>query len=214
MAHSGRSGLIARLLAGAAILAGLGYLFVHSLESTRSDPYSVARAHLADWRLELDPAAPGGVLLSVRTSGDLVSNLFRQVFQRVMESMVTPQGSSIPIVLRGEFDRALAGRMTPEELLAAARAAGLEEGGTHEPRCLAHRRTSQGRDVRQAYFVLFESPSLVAFREQLAGLSGGTLEAAALSPVMLVGSTEGVLDRWLPLRADTSDCVAPIQVDG
>jgi hypothetical protein len=31
---------------------------------------------------------------------------------------------------------------------------------------------------------------------------------------MFVGSTEGVLDRWLPLRADTNDCIAPIQVDG
>lgn len=214
MASTGRSTLVVKVLVGAAILAGLGYLFVHSLESTRSDPYSVARAHLADWTLELDPAAPGGVLLSVRTSGDLVSNLFRQVFQRVMESMVTPQGSSIPIVLRAEFDRALAGRMDPGELLAAARAAGLEERGSHEPRCLGHRRTSQGRDVRQVYFVLFDSPSIAAFREQLAGLSGGTFEAASLSPVMLVGSTEGVRDRWLPMRADESDCVAAIQIDG
>lgn len=197
-------------IAGAAI-AALGYLFIYSLERTRSEPYTVDRALLAKWALVLEPAAaPGAPLLSVRADLELVTSLFRQLFNRAMESMSTPTTASIPIVLRAEFDRGLSGGMTPAELLAAAREAGLESA-PHEPRCLAHRRISEPGMTRQAYFAIVASPSITGFREQLARRGDGSFDAAALTPVMFVGASDSAFHHWLPIRAGDEDCVAPIQ---
>jgi hypothetical protein len=209
-----RSNLLLKLAIGAVVLAGLGYLFIRSLETTRSEPYTVERVHLGKWTLVLEPAdAANAPLLSVRTSIELVANLFRQLFHRAMESMSTPTSSSIPVVLHGEFDRGLSGRMTRDELLAAAREAGIESA-PHEPRCLAHRRISEPGMTRQTYFAIVDSPSIVAFREQLARAGQGTFDAGALTPVMFVGASDATFHRWLPIRADEGECVAPIEVAG
>jgi hypothetical protein len=214
MAQKKRSSLLLKVVIGLVVLAGLGYLFIHSLQTTRAEPYTVERAHLGKWTLVIEAADdPNAPLLSVRTSIELVANLFRQLFHRAMESMNTPAASSIPIVLRGEFDRALAGRMTPDELLASAREAGLESAA-HEPRCLAHRRISEPRMTRQIYFAVVDSPSIVAFREKLAWDGQGQFDAGALTPLMIVGASDPMFHRWLPMRAEDGDCVAPIQVAG
>lgn len=195
-----------------AALAVLGYLFMHSLETTRSEPYTVERAHLAKWTLVLEPGTgPNSPLLSARTELEVVTALFRQLFNRAMESMNTPQTASIAIVLRGEFDGGLAGGMTPAALLAAAQQAGLESA-SHEPRCLAHRRISEPAMTRQAYFAIVASPSITGFREQLARTGAGTFDAGALTPVMFVGASDGAFHRWLPIRASEADCIAPIQI--
>ncbi len=212
MAKKKRSSVLLRMAIALAAIAGLGYLFIHSLETARSDPYTVERAHLGKWTLVLGPAGgPNAPLLSARTGLELASDLFRQVFRRAMESMNMPATSSIPIVLHGEFDRGLAGRMTPGELLVAAREAGLEYA-SHEPRCLAHRRISEPGMTRQTYFAILESPSIVGFREQLARTGGAAFDAAALTPIMFVGGSDPVFDRWLPIRAEEADCVAPIRI--
>lgn len=192
-------------------LGGLAYLFVSSLETTRAEPYQVNRANLAGWELALDPAAaaPNAPLLVLRTDSALVSNLFRQVFLRTMESMSTPAASSIAVVLQGEFANALASRMTPAQVLAAAREAGLE-AAAHEPRCLVHQRVSEPGSTRQAYAALMASPSIVSFREALAARADGGFDASALTPVMLVGASDETFNRWLPMRAAEKDCVAPI----
>ena len=158
------------------------------------------------WRRAVD--AP---LLSARTDPELVASLFRQLFQRAMESMSTPPTSSIPIVLHGEFDRGLAGRMTRDALLAAAREAGLESA-SHQPRCLAHRRISEPGMTRQVYFAIVESPSIAGFRQQLARTGDAAFDAAALTPVIFVGASDPGFHRWLPIRAEDKDCVAPIQI--
>lgn len=203
--------MLLKLVIGLIVLLGLGYLFVQSLETARSEPYVVQGAHLANWSLVLEPAeGPNAPLLSLRAGQDLVANLFRQLFQRTMESMNRPGHSSIPIVLHGEFNRTLAARMTPGELLAAAREAGLESG-SHEPRCLVHRRISEPGSTRQAYIALVTSPSIVSFREQLSRSAQGPFDAAALSPLMFVGGSDPLFHRWLPFRADDADCVAPIR---
>ena len=195
-----------------AAIAVLGYLFINSLETARSAPYTIARAHLGKWTLVLEAAESANApLLSARTDPELVASLFRQLFQRAMESMSAPVTSTIPIVLRGEFDRGLAGRMTPDDLLAAARAAGLESA-SHEPRCLAHRRLSEPGLTRQTYFAMVESPSITGFRQQLARSGGAAFDAAALTPVMFVGASDASFQRWLPIRAEPADCVAPIEV--
>lgn len=204
--------VLGKLLFAAIVLAGLGYLFIHSLETTRSEPYNVQRAHVGSWTLVLGPAeGPNAPLLSARTSLELVANLFRQLFQRAMESMNTPQSSSIPIVLHGEFNRGLAATMTPDQLLAAAREAGLESA-PHEPECLAHRRISEPGNTRQTYFAVVRSPSVVAFREKLAWDGQGQFDAASLTPIMFVGASDAAFHRWLPIQAGPAECLAPITV--
>jgi hypothetical protein len=212
MAQKKRSSLLLKLAIGLVVLVGLGYLFVHSLETTRSEPYAVERAHLGTWTLALEPGGDANApLLSVRTSMELVASLFRQLFHRAMESMNTPSSSSISIVLHGEFNRALAPKMTPDVLLAAAREAGLESA-PHAPRCLAHRRISEPRNTRQIYFAIVDSPSIVAFREQLAWQGQGQFDAGSLTPVMIVGASDANFSQWLPIRAEDAECVAPIEV--
>ena len=204
--------ILTRVVVVLSAIAVLGYLFMKSLETTRAEPYTVERAHLRTWTLVLEP--PDGAnspLLSVQTGTDVVANLFTQMFNRTMESINRPAAASIPIVLHAEFDRGLASRMKPAELLAAARAAGLESA-SHEPRCLAHRRISEPGMTRQTYFAIVESPSIVAFREQLARGGNTGLDPAALTPVMFVGTSDSAVHRWLPIRAAEADCVAPIRV--
>jgi hypothetical protein len=212
MTEKKRSRVMFRVAMALAAIAVLGYLFVHSLETARSESYTVARAHLGKWTLVLEPAEGSSApLLSARTGLELVSSLFRQLFQRAMESMNTPPTASIPIVLHGEFDRGLAGRMTPDQLLAAARGAGLESA-SHQPRCLAQRRISEPGMTRQIYFAIVESPSIASFREQLARTADAPFDAAALTPLIFVGASDPGFHRWLPIRAEDKDCVAPIQI--
>lgn len=206
--------MFVKLAVGAVALAGLGYLFAYSLKTSLSEPYTVEQARLGPWTLVLQPADgphPHAPLLSIRTGDALVSGLFRQLFQRKMESMNTPLTSSIPIVLHAEFERGLAGRMTPDQLLAAAREAGLESQ-VHQPRCLAHRRVSEPGQTRQAYFVVVDSPSITAFRARLAQQVTGAFDAGAMTPILFVGATDPAFARWLPIRATQEDCVSPVQV--
>ena len=97
-----RSSVLLKVAIALAAITALGYLFLHSLESTRSEPYKVDRALLGKWTLVLEPAERGNApLLSLRTDLELVTSLFRQLFNRAMESMSTPTAALIPIVLRG-----------------------------------------------------------------------------------------------------------------
>ena len=211
---TGRSRFFSRLLLAAAGLVVVGFLFMRSLEQTRTEPYAVPRDHADAWTLEVAPAGSArSPMLVMRTSRQLVSNLSRQVFQRTMESTASPMNSLIPVVMQGEFDAALAGRMTADDLLAAARAAGLETA-RHQLRCLAHRRESSGRSVQQVYFLIVDSPGIMTFREELARSAGATFDASALTPVVIVAHSEGSFDRWLPIRASEAECVAPIRVEG
>lgn len=201
-----------------ALLTAFGWLFVRSLQSSRSASYRIEAGRLQEWSLALEPASsPTAPLLVLRGPMELVSGLFRQVFTRAMESLVTPGTAAIPVVLKGEFEEALAGVMTPESLLETARQSGLA-AATVEPRCLAHWRVSEPGGTRQVYVAVFDSPAFVRFREHLAGRAagGGTAAArfdpAALSPVMFVAGADGAFHRWLPIRIDPdADCVAPLE---
>lgn len=212
MPQKKRSNLFVKLAIGVSALVGLGYLFTHSLETSLSEPYTVEQARLGPWMLVLEPAeGPNAPLLSIRTGNELVAGLFRQLFQRTMESMSTPVAASIPIVLHREFAEGLAGHLTPDGLLAAAREAGLESQ-SHVPVCVAHRRISEPGLTRQVYFAVVASPSIAAFRADLAQRGQGAFDAAAVAPVMFIGASDAVLHRWLPIQAATDDCVSPIQV--
>jgi hypothetical protein len=211
--------LILKLAIGVAVAGGLAYLFVRTASDTRSEPYQVQQHQLRGWTLSLETS--GGAsspLLVLRPPQELGGDLFRQVFSRMMESMKGSAAADVPIVLRQEYEMSLASVYTPAELFDAARLAGLESA-VFAPRCVAVRRISEPGLTRQLYFVLFDAPAFVQFREELRRGLGNSpssvmFDPAGLSPVLIVGASDAAFDRWLPLRASAdADCVASISVN-
>jgi hypothetical protein len=144
--------------------------------------------------------------------------LHNELFSRVGESLSYPP-AAMPLVLHSEFEGALDRVFTPEALLAAARATGLESE-MPTPRCMAGRRVSAPGVLRGAYFLVLELPAFDRFREQVAQQlqgAGGDVQAfdpAALSPVLLAADLDGGFRRWFPLRANLeADCFAPIEIE-
>ena len=215
-----RSSVLIKTAIGLAALAGLGVLFVRSAISTRAEPYTTRAEWLRSWKLaEASPSAPTDAVLALEAPRELAADLFRQAFARSGESLTGPSVPSIPLILKGEFDRTLAGHVTVDALVAAARAAGLESVAL-EPRCMAYRRVSAPGVIRQLYFVLFDAPAIARFREQIQGLrpdagSGGAgFDPRALSPVLFVAASDADYARWQPLVADAdADCIAPLQAN-
>lgn len=199
--------LFIKIAIAAAAIAAFAFLFIRSIEDTRSEAYDVPRAHLRPGALALVAASrPNEPLLVLRPSPDMAAGLFRQIFSRAMESLNSPGDPVIPLVLRGEFDRAVGDRLTQDALLAAARSSGLE-GAMPSPRCIVHRRISEPGGVRQAFLVLFDSPAIIEFRRQIG------LDPGELSPVMFVAGAGADFNSWLPQRIDPdADCLAPIEI--
>jgi hypothetical protein len=193
-------------------------LFVRSLQSSRAEPFTIARQDLTGWTLTLSSDVDQlDSLLSITPKASLTPPLSRELFARVGESLHYPP-AAMPIVLRSEFQRAMAGALTPEVLLTAARDAGLESA-VFQPRCMAGRRVSAPGSVRGVYFLLFDLPLFTQFREQVAqrlraaGRDPSLFDPAALSPVLIAADLDGTFSRWLPLRADPAvDCFAPVVV--
>jgi hypothetical protein len=198
-------------------LTALAFLFLKTLRETRSEPYTIRREYLHNWVIA--PGAPGdslGASLALRPRPELSMNLSRQVFQRTMESSVSPSEPGIPLVLRSELDGVPAGRVSPEQLAAVAAQTGLASA-TLEPICLGARRTS-GAGPRQIFFVVFEFPAFERFRHEVARLIGSNdgqhvaFDPAALSPILIVSASDGDFRAWLPLKAErVGDCVAPVE---
>ncbi len=204
-----RKHVLIKLAVGLAAIAVFGFLFVRSLQDSRSEPYTVQRQHLGGWALSLESAnTPNEPLLVLRPSAALPQDLFRQVFARAMESYTALAGSAMPIVLRGEYDKVVGDQMTQEQLLGAARTAGLE-GASLVPRCLVHRRTSVPGGIQQVYLALFDAPDVGRFRQQLG------LDPQAQSPILFIAGADADFNRWLPIRADAAtECLAAIDIAG
>jgi hypothetical protein len=206
-----------KIVVALGVLAVLGFLFVRSVQDARSTPYTIEPEHVRNGLVVFEPASsPTEPVLALRPPQELAIGLFRQVFARSMESLSAPTPPGIPLLLQGEFDRAFAGRVTPDALVAAARDAGLESAEL-EPRCLAYRRVSEPGVTRQLFFVVFNAPAFERFRTQIGALRDGSaapgtdFDPAALSPVLIIAASEPTVGRWLPLRADPeADCIAPI----
>jgi len=189
-----------------AVLALLGVLLVRSASSTRAEAYTVSGAALEGWTLTLDPdRGDTGTLLALQAPDGFNHALFNQVFLRTMESFASPAVSFLPVVLQDEFDSALAGSMTPEQLLHEARAAGLEATPLL-PVCMALKRDSK----RQLYFVLFQAPAVAAFRRQLAARTAASLDPARVPATLIVATGASSSRSWTPLQASDQDCLAPI----
>ena len=201
------------------VVAVLALLFVRSAQSARAQPFTIARQHLAAWTLTLAPADdPLGSSLSITPKVELMPPIARDLFARMGESLHYPP-PAIPVVLRSEFQRAIAGVLAPEALLDAAREAGLESA-TFQPRCMARRRISAPGVVRSVYFLLFDLPQFTQFRDQVAqrlraaGRDASLFDPMALSPVLIAADLDGNFSGWLPLRADPEvDCFAPVVVE-
>lgn len=201
-----RKSLLIKIAAGVAAIGVFAVLFMRSLEDTRSAAYTVERAHLQSWMLALEPASAGNdPLLVLRPSPELAAGLFKQIFARAMESLNSPTAPSIPVVLRGEFDRVVGDQLSREALLASARAAGIEATAP-SPRCLVQRRISEPGGVRQAFLVFFDAPAIARFRRHIG------LDPDALSPVMFVAGAGAEFNSWLPQRVNPdADCLAPVE---
>jgi hypothetical protein len=201
----------------------LAVLFVRSARSSREAAFTVERAGLAPWSLVLEPDSdPLGSWLTLTPPPQLAPPLGRQIFSRVGESVHYPNPASMPLILRSEFDRALAGVLTSDAIMELARAAGLESG-TFRPRCMARRRVSEPGSTRSVYFIVFEAPAFDHFRQSVLGLlsdTGGepsSFDPSALSPGLIVAATNENFSQWLPLRSSAAatteaDCIAPIEV--
>jgi hypothetical protein len=203
-----RKPLLVKIAVAAVAIGAFAVLFMRSVEDTRGAAYTIARSHLRSWTLAVDDAASAAnaPLLVLRPAPELAAALFKQIFARAMESLNSPAAPSMPIVLRGEFDRVVADQMTKDEMLVAARAAGIETTAP-SPRCLVHRRISEPGGVRQAYLVLFDAPAIARFRRQMG------LDAEAQSPIMLVAGAGPDFNSWLPQRINANaDCLAPIEI--
>lgn len=211
--------LLLKVGIAALLLAGFFVLFLRTAHDVRSEPYVVERTTLSPWVVALEaPERSRSPQLVVRPPQAFGSGLFSQVFQRMMESLRGSTAGAIPVILRDEYELALASRYTPEALLEAARAAGLASEAP-VPVCLAMRRVSQPGLTRSLYFVIFDAPAIEAFRRRLADEVAGEPAAAvfdpqSLSPILIIGSSDDAFDAWLPLRADpATDCLAPITVN-
>ncbi len=199
---------LVKIAVGLAALGVFVFLFMRSLQDTRTAPYTVPAQHLRSWTLALETASdPKDPVLVLRPSPELAASLFKQIFSRSMESLNTPVAASIPVILRREFDQVVGDRLPQDALIAAARAAGVESPPV--PRCLVHRYVSEPGGVRQVYLVYFEAPAIAQFRRQVG------LDADALSPILFVAGAGADFNTWLPQRvAPDQDCLAPIEVTG
>ena len=207
---------VIKVAVGLMVLGAVGVLFVRSAQNVTSEPYEVGRDRLTGWTLVVNaPPAGSGAVLALQPQRELEAGLFAQVFKRSGESLAGPAPAEMPLVLQGEFDRAVAGTLTPDALLAIARDAGLGSSAV-QPRCMALRRISEPGIHRQVFFLRFDLPAFAEFRRRVAervrGAGGsGAFDPDALSPLMIVAASDGAFSSWLPLRpVAADDCLAPI----
>ena len=207
---------VVKVVVAVAGVALLGLVFASTLRDVAAEPYSVGGDDLRRWSVVLSQRPdPGGALLSLRPPAALPMGLFDQVFQRTMESFVTPAEPGIPLVLQDEFDRSLAGAVSADELAALARESGLE-AAVLDPECMAVHRTASRREQQQ-FFVLFSLPELTRFRDAVAelararGRSGDPFDPRRVSAALLVASSDVRQLRSIPSGADLErSCEAPV----
>ena len=124
--------LLVKILIALVLVSAFGWLFLRTARGVRSEAYTVPRRYLQPWTLAIETATqPRSPMLVLRAPQELGGGLFTQIFQRMMESLKGTTSGSLPLVLRDEYELALASHYTPEALLEAARSAGLESGSAH-----------------------------------------------------------------------------------
>jgi hypothetical protein len=198
-----------KVLIGLLLLAGVAVLFFRSANDARAEPYSVRGAQLAGWALEANPVTDeSGAFVSLQPPRELPMNLFRQLFSRHMESLVTPTVPGIALVLRQEIPN----DVSADTIIALARAAGLGKGPV-TPKCVAVRRISDPGITRQVYFLWFDVPGFDGFRQAVAASASPGFAPKGLSPVLLLAAQPDFRS-WMPIVVDPDrDCSAPVTVN-
>jgi hypothetical protein len=203
---------------GLGVAAGgiLVWLFLSTLQDTIAEPYEVGLTAFSGWTHVSGAPRPGDVaVLGLRPPQPLGPALFDELFARTMASLTTPGAPLLPIVLAREVQGELGIVLTPDEMLAVARDAGLERVELR-PVCMAVKREPFMGRTREFFFVLFDAPELAAVREQFRALAAergvtGALSDATFEFVLPVAASDAEFGSWWPLVVDReADCQAPV----
>ena len=211
-----RRSTLVKLGVGVVVIVVLPWLFLKTARDSIAAPYAVDEAMLKGWSLVLtDPGQTGISVLGLQPPPSLTPQLFDQVFRRTMESMMSPIEDVLPVVLHSEFQGGLGAIVSMEDLRYAAGDAGLEEVQL-EPVCMGLKREPFVGRSRQVYFVLFEAPAVVAFRQRLERVAAerggpGAFTAEPFDLVLTVGGSDPRFASWFPMTVDRgADCQAPL----
>jgi hypothetical protein len=201
-------------LAAVVLLLGVG---VFLLRGRHADaPVSVEPEVLGRWSLVVsDGTDPWTV--GMQPPDALLNRLFADASRRAGRSLIRPSHPALPLVLRSESDEGLQGVYPTDSVLRLARQAGLEDVA-FEPVCLAHRVRREPDTDAELYFAAFTSAPFAQFRIDLtpaqpehAGF--GVYEPATLSPILIIGATDGDFAKWWPVPFDPAlDCESPLLI--
>jgi hypothetical protein len=199
------------LIGAGVLLAVVGWFVATSFWSRR--PYSVSETALSGWKVV--PGPPGdAAVVALQPPPQLSADLFRQVSARTKEALVAPEQPLIPLVLLDEYSDSLQGVLSVDDIIGIAEGSGLD-AARFEPVCVAERTGPRGGHDDQ-FYVLFEAPAFVDFRQQLTPLfpehAGGlAYEPGSLNMVLPVAATDQELARRAAAVINQqTECVAAI----
>jgi hypothetical protein len=212
-----RKQVVARIALVLVAVFVLAWLFITTIRNTNSAPYSADASLLTGWKVVAGQGSEPGIV-GLEVPSQFSAELFRQLFDRTMQSLVAPARATVPLVLAGEYADSLQGVHSIDNIINIARDAGLESA-RFEPLCMARRSEAVAGRTAQVFFVVFDSPVFSRARLQLTptqpehGGTGAPYNPAALRPILTIGSTDQDFGRWWPLTFDQAkDCLAPIDL--
>jgi len=194
-------------------VAGVAWLLVGRHSETA---YTIPVTSLSNWTLVTSDGTDPWVV-AMKPPEPLLQPLLAELRTRKDNHVAPVPHPALPLVLRAEFDEGLQGVYGTDSVLRIAREAGIETS-TFEPVCIAHQVRTGPAGRAEVYFVPFASEAFNQIRVDLvpaepehAGI--GVYEPAMLTPLLIIATTSGTLEQWLPLAFDrTTDCEADLTV--
>ena len=110
--------------AGAAVLIA-GVIVASYVIVRRSRPYAVEDAALRGWTLKVAEAGSPAIV-ALQPAQQLQEALFRQISQRAGEPVLAPEHPALSLVLQNEYADSLQGVLSTEDIIDAAKDAGIE----------------------------------------------------------------------------------------
>lgn len=199
------------------VVAVVSWLIVRALR--QRGPYLADASALSGWTLVT--GEPGGpALIALQPPPRFAAALFQQISQRTGLSLEAPAHPSVPLVLQTEYEESLQGVWSVDDILNLARETGLDTA-RFEPVCLGLHSDSESRAASsgQLFFVVFDAPAFVDFRQRLTPLfpehgGSGTFDPPALRPILTIAGTDRQFDRWWPITVkQESDCQAAVRTN-
>ncbi len=208
-----RRTLLRKIGIAAVVMAGIGWLFLRTIQNTNAEPYSIGAAGLSGWRLAVGSEA-SPVLLGLQPPDGMREAIYQQIFLRTMVSLTQPV-VPMPLLLRREYESGLNGSMSLEAVMDMARQAGLETA-RFEPMCVGQEQLSSGRS-QQVYYAVFKAEAFDRFRAELArrqppSVDANAFDPRALRPMLAIAASDDAFGR-APLDGGAADrCQAPLQI--